>query len=140
MKKKIFAGIVVLILVGAVIVFGLNRMIPKHISSFLKGQDDYVFGCRITNASGDETELSMQELSGFIDMLGNTDFYYDGAYDNRMSGNLYFIEFIVDNEGSWEGAVSMYISDADAAYVGGKQYRIRSENDELIRYLQSYDS
>ena len=133
-KLLIFSLIFVLIIFTCILYFG--RVMPRDFSSFLPDANSIINSCIIDNIDQGSLQLDENNLIRFLSILKDTQYYYDGHYGNTCVGNLYRVQFLEENNGLQSVILAMSISDEGIAYIGNKQYSIRSESNSIMDFLQ----
>lgn len=134
-KLLIFSLIFVLIIFTCILYF--RRVIPRDFSSFLPNANSIINSCIIDNIDQGSLQLDENNLIRFLSILKDTQYYYDGHYGNTCVGNLYRVQFLEENNGLQSVILAMSLSDEYIAYIGNKQYSIRSESTSIMDFLHS---
>ncbi len=133
MKRILIVSLISVLVVTACILY-LGRVIPKDFSSFLPNTNTVIDSCIIDNIDQESLELDENSLISFLDILKDTQYYYDGHYGNILVGNLYHVQFLGEDNSVM---LAMSISDEGIAYIGNKQYSMSSESTTIIDFLHS---
>lgn len=140
--NNMFKSPIKLLLIISLVIFTsilyFERIAPKDFSALFPDSDvNTINSCTIYSIGKETVELDEDDAIKFLRILRDGQYHYNGKKESILIGNLYHVEFLQKNNGSESTILNMVISDENIVYVGNKQYRIKSELNNIINFLYS---
>lgn len=125
-----FAVLVISLLVLGIVLY--NRIVPKEFEDVFRFEEDDLSFVELTDTTTfSQSKLEKKELEEFIQLLGETEFYYERRYGSTFEGYAYLISFA--DEGREHSNV-FHITDRLYIYYEGKEYSVRND-EELLNWI-----
>lgn len=125
-----FAVLVISLLILGVVLY--NRIAPKEFEDVFGFEEDELATVEITDTTTfSQSKLDGNELEEFVQLLEETEFYYERRYKSTFEGYAYLISFA--DEGREHSNV-FHITDRLYIYYEGKEYSVRND-EELLSWI-----
>ena len=125
-----FAVLVISLLILGVVLY--NRIVPKEFEDVFGFEEEDLSFAELTDTTTfSQSKLDEDELEEFVQLLEETEFYYERRYGSTFEGYAYLISFM-DETG--EHANYFHITEHLNIYYDGKEYSVRND-EELLNWI-----